>query len=172
MDLLGIAGRRSSLPIVVCCSSRDELDAVCSAISNLSFISFSPLYSDLAEVERASVLEKFRRSISEWSQNVNIHPGDCTESGNRDLKSSMIIVTDACLPSVGSAEASLSARVLINYELPTKKETYLRRMSTSLAPDGIVINMVVGGEVVVLKGIEESCGIVVAEMPVDIFEIL
>lgn len=43
MDLLGIAGRHSLLPIILCCSSRDELDAVCSAVSNLPFISFSPL---------------------------------------------------------------------------------------------------------------------------------
>lgn len=43
VDLLGVACRHSSLPIVVCCSSRDELDAVCSAVSNLSFISLSPL---------------------------------------------------------------------------------------------------------------------------------
>lgn len=34
--------------------------------------------------------------------------------------------------------------------------------------DGIVINMVVGGEVVTLKGIEESCGIVIAEMPINV----
>ncbi|KAK4858601.1 hypothetical protein QYF36_019094 [Acer negundo] len=35
--------------MVVCCSSRDELDAVYSAVSNLPYISFSSLYSDLVE---------------------------------------------------------------------------------------------------------------------------
>lgn len=172
VDLLGVAGRRSSLPIVVCCSSRDELDAVCSAVSNLSFITLSPLYSDLAEVERASVLEKFRQSTAEWNQNINIHPGNLTEPGNTDQKSSMIVATDACLPSVVSGETPIAARILINYELPTKKETYLRRMSTCLAPDGIVINMVVGGEVVTLKSVEESSGFIIAEMPINISEIL
>ncbi|KAI9198495.1 hypothetical protein LWI28_016868 [Acer negundo] len=39
----------SCLPTVVCCSSRDELDAVYSAVSNLPYISFSSLYSDLVE---------------------------------------------------------------------------------------------------------------------------
>ncbi|KAJ0629291.1 hypothetical protein HanIR_Chr00c17g0909551 [Helianthus annuus] len=29
VDLLGMAGRRPWLPMVVCCSTRDELDAVC-----------------------------------------------------------------------------------------------------------------------------------------------
>uniref|UniRef100_A0A6N2M6L7 Uncharacterized protein n=1 Tax=Salix viminalis TaxID=40686 RepID=A0A6N2M6L7_SALVM len=36
-----VAARRPALPIVVCCSSRDQLDAVCSAVSNLPFISLA-----------------------------------------------------------------------------------------------------------------------------------
>ena len=43
VDLLGMAGRRPCLPMVVCCSMRDELDAVCSAVSNLSYISIASL---------------------------------------------------------------------------------------------------------------------------------
>lgn len=43
MDLLGMAGRRPCLPMVVCCSTRDELDAVCFAVSNLSHISMDSL---------------------------------------------------------------------------------------------------------------------------------
>lgn len=34
--------------------------------------------------------------------------------------------------------------------------------------DGIVINMVVGGEVVALKGLEESSGLIIAEMPINV----
>lgn len=43
MELLGVLGRRPWLPIVVCCSSRDELDAVCSSLSNLPYISLAAL---------------------------------------------------------------------------------------------------------------------------------
>lgn len=43
MDLLGVTGQRPNLPIAVCCSSRDELDALCSVVSNLSYISLSIL---------------------------------------------------------------------------------------------------------------------------------
>lgn len=43
VDLLGVAGRHQWLPMVVCCSSRDELDAVCSALSNLTYISLAAL---------------------------------------------------------------------------------------------------------------------------------
>lgn len=34
--------------------------------------------------------------------------------------------------------------------------------------DGIVINMVVGGEVVALKNIEENSGFLIAEMPINV----
>lgn len=170
MDLLGVTGRRPLLPVILCCNSRDELDAVYSAVSNLTFISSFPLYSEQAEAERASALENFRQSTVGWNQNANVHPDEGVDPENQ--KSCMIIVTDACLPFVTLGEAPLAARVLINYELPSKKETYLRRMSTCLAADGIVINMVVGGEVAILKGLEESCGLVVAEMPINISEIL
>ncbi|XXG86650.1 hypothetical protein AAC387_Pa11g1506 [Persea americana] len=171
VDLLGVAGRRHSLPIALCCSSRDELDAVCSTVSNLSYISLASLYSDLAEAERILILEKFRRATSEWNQNIE-HLEDGCENGDQGQKSFMIVVTDACLPVVASGEAPIAAHILINYELPTKKETYLRRISTCLAADGVVINMVVGGEVVTLKGIEESSGLIIAEMPINISEIL
>ncbi|EEF38765.1 ATP-dependent RNA helicase eIF4A isoform X2 [Ricinus communis] len=171
VELLGVAGRRSGLPMVVCCSSRDELDAVCSVVSNLPYISFASLYSDLAEAERTSVLEKFRQVTMRWNQNITAQSGNKDEIEKED-KSHMIVVTDTCLPLLASGESPISARVLINYELPTKKETYARRMSSCLAADGIVINMVVGGEVVTLKNIEESSSLVIAEMPINISEIL
>lgn len=38
----------------------------------------------------------------------------------------------------------------------------------SFGEDGIVINMVVGGEVVILKSLEESSGLVIAEMPIHV----
>jgi translation initiation factor 4A len=45
VELLGVLGRRPWLPIVVCCSSRDELDAVCSSLSTLPYISLAALVS-------------------------------------------------------------------------------------------------------------------------------
>ncbi|EES13526.1 hypothetical protein BDA96_07G079900 [Sorghum bicolor] len=174
LELLGVvADRRSGLPIATCVSSRDELDAVCAAVTNLSFVSMSPLYSDQAEAERASVLEKFRQETIQWNQTTkatNIAESSRLESIGSKL--SIVVATDACLPQAAMAEAPLMARVLINYELPTKKEAYLRRMSTCLAADGIVINMVVGGEVATLKALEENSGLLIAEMPIHVSEIL
>ncbi|KAL4377506.1 hypothetical protein GQ457_02G007820 [Hibiscus cannabinus] len=172
IDLLGVAGRRTCLPIVLCCNSRDELDAVCSAVSDLPYISLSCLYSDQAEAERSSILEKFREATMKWSQRAKVQTGDAHEIEKEEQKSCMIVVTDACLPLLASGESPMLARVLINYELPTKKETYVRRLTSCLAADGIVINMVVGGEVVTLKSLEESSGLIIAEMPINISEIL
>ncbi|TQD86335.1 hypothetical protein C1H46_028093 [Malus baccata] len=38
-----MAGRRPRLPMVVCCSSRDELDAISSAVANVPYISLAYL---------------------------------------------------------------------------------------------------------------------------------
>ena len=55
--------------------------------------------------------------------------GSCGETGdnndesngnNNKIKSHMIVATDACLPLLALGEAPVSARVLINYELPSK----------------------------------------------------
>jgi len=174
LELLGVvADRRGGLPISICVSSRDELDAVCAAVANLPFVSMSPLYSDQAEAERASILEKFRQEIIQWNQtSKDIDMAESSKSESMGTKLSIIVATDACLPLAAMAEAPLLARVLINYELPTKKEAYLRRMSTCLAAEGIVINMVVGGEVATLKALEESSGLLIAEMPIHVSEIL
>lgn len=172
VDLLNMAGRLRSLPIVVSCSTRDELDAVCSALSSLSHITIDALYSDLFEAGRARVLARFRQATMRWNKQATAEHGDAGETEKEEEKSHLIVVTDVCLPLVNSGESPISARVLINYELPTKKETYMRRMATCLAADGIVINMVVGGEVVTLKNIEESSGLLIEEMPINIFEML
>ncbi|KAJ0233460.1 hypothetical protein HA466_0281090 [Hirschfeldia incana] len=146
----------------------------------LSFLVLSK-YSDLGERERAMVLEKFRQATVKWNHQLNSAViveeglGESETGGEEEedeKKSHLVVVTDVCLPMLSSGESSLSSRVLINYELPTKKETYTRRLTSCLASGGIVINMVVGGEVTTLKSLEESSGIIIAEMPINISEIL
>jgi translation initiation factor 4A len=93
-------------------------------------------YSDLADRERAMVIEKFRQATINWNQQLNsvVEEGlEESENGKEEKTSHLVVVTDVCLPLLSSGESSLSARVLINYELPTKKETYTRRITTCLA---------------------------------------
>ncbi|XP_059293656.1 uncharacterized protein LOC132046868 isoform X2 [Lycium ferocissimum] len=121
VDLLGMAGRLRCLPIVVSCSTRDELDAVCSALSSLSHTTIAALYSDLAEAERATVLARFRQATMRWNKQATAEHGHAGETEKEEEKSHLVVVTDACLPLVNSGESPINARVLINYELPTKK---------------------------------------------------
>ncbi|KAM1079585.1 hypothetical protein ACFX2B_014132 [Malus domestica] len=125
-------------------------------------------YTDLAEADRSLILEHFRQATMRWNPEVSAQLAVDNKSVKDEQKSHMIVATDACLPLLPSGESPIAARVLINYELPTKKETYTSRMTTCLAEDGIVINMVVGGEVVTLKSLEESSNLVIAEMPIHV----
>lgn len=168
VDLLRMAGRLPCLPVVICCSTRDELDAVYSALTSLSHISIFALYSDLGEAERMHIFAEFRQAMMRWNRQTVVDEGERKDED----KCHIIVVTDVCLPLVNSGELPFNARVLINYELPTKKETYMRRMATGLAADGIAINMVAGSEAVNIRNIEESSGCVISEMPIDIFEML
>jgi hypothetical protein len=77
-------------------------------------------YSDLAEDERAFVLEKFCQVTTRWSQISHAGAGNEDDVG-KDDRSHLIIVTDACLPLLTSGESPLNAHLLINYELPAKK---------------------------------------------------
>lgn len=80
-------------------------------------------HSDVAERERILILEEFQHTAMRWNQKEKVtdQSGDESEIGKDEHKSHMIVVTDACLPLLSSGESSISARVLINYELPTKK---------------------------------------------------
>lgn len=82
---------------------------------------YSFQYSDLAESERILVLENFKQATLRWNHNITAQSGEGTEIGKAEDKSHMIVVTDACLPLLASGESPISARILINYELPMKK---------------------------------------------------
>lgn len=77
-------------------------------------------YSDLAEDERAFVLEKFCQVATRWNQVNHAGAGNEDDVG-KDDRSHMVIVTDACLPLLTSGESPMNAHLLINYELPAKK---------------------------------------------------
>lgn len=178
VDLMNVLVRKQGLPLIMCCSSRDSLDAVCSHFSSSQHMSVSCLHSDLSEAERFSVLEQFQKAVADWNECLEEIVERNVNMDTQEAHSHLLVVTDACLPSQALAEAPLFARILINYDLPTKKEAYQRRLAACLGhpavgwSGGIVISMLVGGEVALLRNIEEGCGIVIEEMPIQIFELL
>ncbi|KAL5225209.1 hypothetical protein ABZP36_011848 [Zizania latifolia] len=135
LELLGfVAERRGALPIAICVSSRDELDTVCADVGSLCFVSLSPLYSDQAEAERASVLDKFHQATIQWNHTkAAMDNAVSPKTEETDLKLTMVVATDACLPQAALGEISLMARVLINFVLPTKKVPF-RIMGSLLSP--------------------------------------
>lgn len=86
----------------------------------LNFL-LSSQYSDLAEAERALIFEKFRQLTMRWNQSSTVQSNDEHDIAKEEQKSHMIVVTDACLPLLASGESPITARLLINYELPAKK---------------------------------------------------
>lgn len=79
-------------------------------------------YSDLPEAERARVLASFRQATMRWIKQ------DTGETEKKEEKCHLIVVTDVCLPLVNSGELPINARILINYELPTKKVLFLQAL--------------------------------------------
>lgn len=68
-------------------------------------------------------MEKFREATARWNK---LGKGEEAEREADEVqKSHVIVVTDACLPLLGSVDLPLCACMLINYELPTKKVSFL-----------------------------------------------
>uniref|UniRef100_A0A7I4AFA7 Helicase C-terminal domain-containing protein n=1 Tax=Physcomitrium patens TaxID=3218 RepID=A0A7I4AFA7_PHYPA len=125
VQMLLVLGRRASLPIAICCSARDSLDAVCARISAAQQFSLLFLHSDQGDSERAVVLSNFHAIVRDWNHgivksSVSKLEGDDDEKVEAK-KPGILVTTDACLPSATLGEPSLGARVLIHYDLPAKK---------------------------------------------------
>ncbi|KAG5037725.1 hypothetical protein JHK82_018536 [Glycine max] len=99
IKLVDLVAQHPCLPIVVCHSTCDDLDSLCSFLSALPFLSSSTLVS--------------LKLIFFLATNGG--------APNEDERSHMIFVTDACLPLFASGEFPLNTHLLINYELSTKK---------------------------------------------------
>lgn len=56
-----------------------------------------------------------------WNRLGREEEADGDVGMENERKSHVIVVTDACVPFLGSVESPLCCRMLINYELPTKK---------------------------------------------------
>ncbi|EFJ22195.1 hypothetical protein SELMODRAFT_58586, partial [Selaginella moellendorffii] len=161
-DLLEHFWKRSGVPLVICCNARDSLDAVFAAAASCPHFHVKFLHSDLCEHERATTIEEFRRAMAEWRKSEVTMEGDST----MPPKLFLLLVTDACLPSSTFGEHSLLARALVNYDLPVKKASFL--MISSHFFHGVVLNIVVGGEVSTLRSIEEGCVVIINEMPINV----
>ena len=86
----------------------------------------------------------------------------------------ILLSSDVCLPKPSSEELRRQVRMVINYDIPTRKEQHLKRLSCISGPSkGIFINFLVANEVSMLKSLESYTSQAVQEMPLilsDIFK--
>jgi len=168
VDLLEVLGRRPALPAAVVCSSRDVLDALISATISSPLFSLSFLHSDQSDAERVAVLTSFQQTVTLWNR---FKKGDGAD--RPPGKPHLLLSTEACLPHHQLGEHPLGCRLLINYDIPTKKEGYHRRLSCCFSQaGGVVVNVVVAGDVSSFRKLEEASQITMVEMPIEISELL
>ena len=82
-------------------------------------------HSDQGDLERAETLSSFHAIVGDWNHSPSKTSALKLEGDGDEKvepkKSGLLVTTDACLPSAALGEPSLGARVLIHYDLPTKK---------------------------------------------------
>ena len=155
--LSALATQEPNLVAVLVCNSRDTLDEVVSALSKSEDYDCCFLHSDMHSGWRRRVLDNFN------SNNEN------TGSGMKILLSSHV-----CLPR--EEELKRSVRLLINYDIPMKKEHHLRRVSSCIGANNngrraISINFLAANEVSMLKSLEAYASQRIEEMPMILSEI-
>lgn len=71
-------------------------------------------------------MDKFRQATARWNRLGRGEEVEREAEKDEEQKSHVVVVTDACLPLLGSVESPLCACMLINFELPTKKVSFLQ----------------------------------------------
>lgn len=156
-----------NLSVLIVCNARDTLDEVASALVK-AHEACSYLHSDMNSSWRKAVLEAFNEAkealLTEEEE----------EGGSAPPKKGMalLVSSDVCLPRPSSGELSRPARVLINYDIPTKKEEHHQRACClSRSPGGIAINVLAANEVSQIKHLESFTGQTIEEMPLRLSEL-
>jgi len=205
VELLQAFAERSPFGVALCCRSRDKLDAM---LGGLLQGGFSPasvfcLYSDMGELERSVVLQSFQAALGEPCQGADMQEeemgssppaGDMWEMegisprqweaapGGRQRArrgAQVMALTDVCLKTSGKQLQAAGVQLLVNFDMPTRKELYQRRLSClpgakggRSARGGAVVHLVVAGEVAAFRTIETYTLGTIMHAPVEISEIL
>ena len=172
----------TSIPVTVCCNTRDAVDAAVGAIGEAAAVvagagrrngvgsaiaSVSCLHSDQTPAERAEVLAAFRalggahRGAHRTSAAKVFGGGGGGCGGGANV----LVMTDTCMPSAAVGEAPLGVPLLVNHDLPRTKEAYARRVRLALGGGGsagtttrAVVNIVASAEAKALRAMESVIG--------------
>uniref|UniRef100_A0A6T8U2J1 Helicase C-terminal domain-containing protein n=1 Tax=Chlamydomonas leiostraca TaxID=1034604 RepID=A0A6T8U2J1_9CHLO len=198
------AGRK--LTTVICCSGRDSLDeVVCGLLEDASF-TVAVLHADMTDKEREFQVSHFKRLVAAQADaadgaggsgggmaastasaqgaaaggaasSQSAAPADTSIAA--DESSLVLAATDVCLKTLPRELLPLGASLLIQYDMPHKKEVLARRMSSvfgggrdrrGAAP--ITIHFVVAGEAAQFRAVEKyTAPAMIAEMPVHVADV-
>ena len=131
---------------VIFCNTRKKVEWLARKMQQNNF-SVSYMHGDMAQAERDEIMRGFREG-----------------------KSRVLITTDLWARGLDVEQVNL----VLNYDIPVSREQYIHRIGRSgrFGRKGIAINLVKKDELRVLKDIEQFYSTTIAEMPMNIHEMM
>lgn len=140
--LCDLYGSLSITQAVIFCNTRRKVEMLTDLLSRKDFV-VSALHGEMSQLDRNKIMKDFREG-----------------------KSRVLITTDLLARGIDVQQVS----VVINYDFPLEKESYLHRIGRSgrFGRKGMAINFIVPNDVPMLKEIEKFYSTQIEEMPHDI----
>jgi superfamily II DNA/RNA helicase len=160
------------LSMIIVCNSRDTLDELVCTLSKLNY-DCDVLHSDMHSGWRQSVLDNFNASRSRPDPIQDDSERAETAAAPTQSNLKILVSSDVCLPKPSAEELKRNVTMLINYDIPTRKDQHLKRLSCVSGSKGIFIHILVANEVGMLKPLETFTSQTIEEMPLilsDIFQ--
>ncbi|KAJ5079820.1 eukaryotic initiation factor 4a-iii [Anaeramoeba ignava] len=131
---------------VIFCNTREKVKALALKMIENNF-TVSSMHGQMPQKEREQIMQDFR-----------------------DGKSRVLITTDVWARGIDVQQVSL----VINYDLPISRETYIHRIGRSgrFGRKGIAINFVKSDDIRILRDIEQFYGTQIDEMPMNVSDLL
>lgn len=133
--------------------------------------------SHVQDFRQSSKVAKTTRDMQTGGDEGEI--GDGAHANQSLPKLRILVITDAPLRVIDKDLTPLGPTLLINYDLPNRKEDYVRRMMTILGSRArtsegqrLTINFFEAGQITKLRQFESFAEREVKEMPVQVADIL
>lgn len=188
-DLISALQARGPCAFAIVCSGRDVLDKLVTGLNQVKDLSVAYLHSDLDQAQRDLTVSQYLVRVSRQStlpaENKSIasesQPADALSvQGTWAASAEVLVTTDVCLKAFEDEDhPALKLSLLVNYDLPTKKDLYARRIQVVCGTDdttltaAIAMYFVTAGQMAQLRAVEGFLGPAQLEiMPVHVADIL
>lgn len=184
LDLLQALHANRRLALAVCCSSRDSLDDVVAGLAAVRRFRVFPVFSDMSQAERDTVLEGFQAMrAAETEPNNNTpedpqsddHTGHDARQARDNSLACVLVATDVVLKAM---RLSLGLELIVHYDLPPRKDVYISRVSTLFGGGRerkgglhVSINFIVAGQLDQFRSLEGFSSHPIEVMPIHISDV-